>query len=195
MDSWYPTWETTLADAVEELGLDRDIATQHCKESKSQLLQATGECKTNKELAEAVRTIVAYWPSRYACMLGDSGVLEKIQDQLQAIANKKPPDVIVHNMLPQALAPNVTVTNEVMTPNINVTNEVKTPNVTVTNEVKTPSVSITNEVKTPNVTVTNEVAPAAVDVNVTLPARKTRTTVTRDNKGAITGSEQTEEDL
>ena len=41
MDSWYSDWETTLADKLEEIGLDRNLATIHCAESKKQLVNAT----------------------------------------------------------------------------------------------------------------------------------------------------------
>ena len=80
--------------------------------------------------------------------------------------------------VPAQAVPEVTVHNTVQVP------EQPTPNVTINAEVTPPAV---------NVAVTNDVQPAAVQVS--LPARKTETTVARDNQGNITRATQIETDL
>ena len=62
MDNFYSTWETKLADGIEQLGGDREIATEYCNESKRRLLEAS-ECKP-EQLAESVAKCVESWPNR-----------------------------------------------------------------------------------------------------------------------------------
>lgn len=192
MESWYSDWETTLADKIEELGLDRDLATKHCCESKTQLIQAT-ECKP-EELRNKLDNCVKTWENRVFSMINreDTTVFHDIRSHLSEIANKKQPDTIVNvnNSIP---APIVNVTNKQDTPIVNVTNKQDTPIVNVTNQIDTPIVNVSNTMDKPVVNVTNVVEPSAVTVK--LPARRTQTSVTRDRSGQITGSEATEEDL
>jgi HK97 family phage portal protein len=62
MDSFYAAWESKLADGIEQLGGDREIATEYCAESRRRLLDAS-ECKP-EELAESVAKCVESWPNR-----------------------------------------------------------------------------------------------------------------------------------
>ena len=60
--------------------------------------------------------------------------------------------------------------------------------------VPTPIVNVTNDVLTPSVRVENTIQPAAVDVTLSLPDRKTTTTITRDADDNMTGSTSVEKD-
>jgi hypothetical protein len=201
MESWYTDWETTLADKLEEIGLDRDLSTRHCAESKKQLLEATNS--KPESFKNALENCVKTWENRVFLITNGnkpSQNQEKLEDNdistkdvllsiVEMVKNQKQGDinVTVSPPPPQEL----TIQNDIHVP------PQVAPEINVTNDVKTPSVYVTNEVPkqdSPIVNVTNEVKPAAVDVNVSLPTRKTITRVTRDRNGAITGSEQTEED-
>jgi HK97 family phage portal protein len=63
IDENYAKWESKLADKLEELGIDRDLARVHCEESKQQLLEAAGE-STEENLEANVRRVVAGWVNR-----------------------------------------------------------------------------------------------------------------------------------
>lgn len=63
IDENYPKWEAKLADKLEELGLDRDLASKHCEQSKSELLAVAGE-STEDNLEANVRRVVAGWVNR-----------------------------------------------------------------------------------------------------------------------------------
>lgn len=59
----YPKWEAKLADKIEAIGLDRDLARIHCQESTSQL--ATVAAKHGpKDLQNAVKNLVGTWENR-----------------------------------------------------------------------------------------------------------------------------------
>lgn len=62
MEAFYSTWETKLADTIEQLGGDREIATSYCAESKRRLLDAC-DCKA-EQLAESIANCVKSWPNR-----------------------------------------------------------------------------------------------------------------------------------
>jgi HK97 family phage portal protein len=62
MDNFYAAWESKLADGIEQLGGDREIATEYCVESRRRLLDAS-ECKP-EELPESVAKCVESWPNR-----------------------------------------------------------------------------------------------------------------------------------
>jgi HK97 family phage portal protein len=62
MDKWYADWETTLADKLEELELDRDLATRHCEESKQVLVEATDS--KPEEFRKTLENCVKTWESR-----------------------------------------------------------------------------------------------------------------------------------
>jgi HK97 family phage portal protein len=64
LDNFYSKkWEPQFADAIEELGLDRDLATQHCAESKRQLLAVCQQTEQG-QVAEAIKAQVSDWKSR-----------------------------------------------------------------------------------------------------------------------------------
>lgn len=67
LDAFYGDWERKLADAIEQIGGDRDIATRHCAESKSRLLDAS-ECKP-EELIESIDRTVHDWPNRVHALI------------------------------------------------------------------------------------------------------------------------------
>lgn len=63
MDSFYLRWEGKLAAEIESLGGDRQLATNHCYESKRRLLECASSA-TPDELETAVENCVASWPNR-----------------------------------------------------------------------------------------------------------------------------------
>lgn len=63
MDSFYSKWESKLADDIEALGGDRQLATNHCEESKRRLLECASSA-TIEELEASVENCVATWPNR-----------------------------------------------------------------------------------------------------------------------------------
>lgn len=62
MDDFYGEWESKLADEIEAIGGDRDLATEHCNESKRRLLEAC-ECQP-EQLAESITKCVSTWENR-----------------------------------------------------------------------------------------------------------------------------------
>lgn len=62
IESFYASWETKLADDIEKLGGDRELATEHCAESKRRLLDAC-DCQP-EQLADVVAKCVESWPGR-----------------------------------------------------------------------------------------------------------------------------------
>jgi hypothetical protein len=100
--------------------------------------------------------------------------VEREQPQSINITMPKNDPPIVNVQVPEQQAPIVNVTTPTqLAPIVNVT---------------------TPKQEAPLVTITNDIQPAAVDVNVNIPKRVTRTTIKRDKTGAVTGSEQIEED-
>ena len=69
MDSFYSKWEGNLADNMEAVGLDRELASAHCIESKRRLLEVC-DYSTQENLAENVEKCVSNWKSR-ANLIGD----------------------------------------------------------------------------------------------------------------------------
>jgi hypothetical protein len=63
MDNFYAKWESNFADCLELSGLDRDLATKHCEESKERLLEICGT-STAENLAENVAKCVISWKNR-----------------------------------------------------------------------------------------------------------------------------------
>ena len=63
MDNFYAKWESNFADCLELSGLDRDLATKHCEESKERLLEICGN-STAENLAENVAKCVISWKNR-----------------------------------------------------------------------------------------------------------------------------------
>lgn len=70
MDRFYAKWESKLADDVEALGGDRDLASQHCAESKRRLLDCADQ-STNETLADVVAECVAQWQSRATALANE----------------------------------------------------------------------------------------------------------------------------
>lgn len=67
IESFYLSWEKKLADDLEAIGADRELATQHCVESKRRLLEAC-ECQP-EQLVESVAKCVESWPNRVHAMI------------------------------------------------------------------------------------------------------------------------------
>ena len=65
----YAKWEPKLADKLEEIGIDRDLARVHCDESKQVLLDLAGRC-TLENLLDTVTAAVKDWPNRSHAILG-----------------------------------------------------------------------------------------------------------------------------
>lgn len=62
VEQWYKGWEVKLADKIEAMGGDRELASEHCNESKSRLIGVVTDCGGN--LSDAVSICVESWPSR-----------------------------------------------------------------------------------------------------------------------------------
>lgn len=61
-EKWYASWEPKLADSIEEVGGDRQLATDHCEESRRRLLTASEV--SPGDLATSVARCVESWPNR-----------------------------------------------------------------------------------------------------------------------------------
>lgn len=72
MDSFYSRWETKFADDIESLGGDRQLATNHCEESKRRLMECASSA-TIDQLETAVENCVATWPNRV------HGIIEELE--------------------------------------------------------------------------------------------------------------------
>lgn len=59
----YAKWEPKLAEKIEAIGLDRDLARTHCEESVAILVQIASETKPEK-LEETVKNAVKTWQNR-----------------------------------------------------------------------------------------------------------------------------------
>lgn len=69
IDKFYAKWEPKLADDIERIGGDRDLATSHCSESKRRLL----ECADAQpdELVGRVAACVESWISRASIIVSE----------------------------------------------------------------------------------------------------------------------------
>lgn len=63
IDTFYAKWETKLADDIEQIGGDRDLATDHCNESRRRLTQCVKDAPLG-ELGATVEKCVESWLSR-----------------------------------------------------------------------------------------------------------------------------------
>lgn len=63
MDDFYSSWELKLADEIESIGGDRQLATDHCAESKARLLAVAASVGPD-ELLSAIETCVSSWAGR-----------------------------------------------------------------------------------------------------------------------------------
>jgi len=70
VDSHYAKWEPKLANWFEEIGIDRDLATQHCAESTRRLLDVCDYSKDDT-LAENVAKACGSWPARAANVISE----------------------------------------------------------------------------------------------------------------------------
>ena len=68
MDKFYPKWEQKLADAIESIGGDRDLAQKHCAESQKMLLDCADRA-TVETMSEVVSACVDHWKSRVDVIL------------------------------------------------------------------------------------------------------------------------------
>lgn len=71
MDGFYADWQCKLADEIEAVGGDRELASQHCEESKRRLLEAC-ECQP-EQLEESISKCVSAWESRVNALLEGLG--------------------------------------------------------------------------------------------------------------------------
>jgi HK97 family phage portal protein len=69
IDRNYAKWEPKLADKLEVLGMDRDLARVHCEESRSALLNVAGE-STQEKLLPSVTALVRGWGDRVYTLMG-----------------------------------------------------------------------------------------------------------------------------
>lgn len=67
MDGFYSDWQCKLADEIEAVGGDRELATTHCEESKRRLLEAC-ECQP-EQLADSISKCVSTWEGRVNALL------------------------------------------------------------------------------------------------------------------------------
>jgi HK97 family phage portal protein len=65
----YPQWEAKLADSIEAIGLDRDLARLHCQES-TQILAGLAAKYGGESLQKAVETEVKTWENRLFSLKG-----------------------------------------------------------------------------------------------------------------------------
>lgn len=65
----YAKWQSKLADKIEAIGLDRDLARIHCEESTQKLAKLAAEYG-QKDLQNAVKTEVESWGNRVFNLLG-----------------------------------------------------------------------------------------------------------------------------
>lgn len=67
INSFYLGWEVKLADSIEKIGGDRNLASTHCLESKRRLLEAS-ECLP-EQLMESIAKCVESWQNRAQSLL------------------------------------------------------------------------------------------------------------------------------
>jgi hypothetical protein len=73
MDNFYAkNWEQNFADSLEAVGIDRDEATVHCRESKRRLLEVCDNSQP-EDLVENVSKCVSNWKHR-ASLIGTKNV-------------------------------------------------------------------------------------------------------------------------
>jgi HK97 family phage portal protein len=65
----YPQWEAKLADSIEAIGLDRDLARIHCEKS-TQILAGLAAKYGGESLQKAVETEVKTWENRLFSLKG-----------------------------------------------------------------------------------------------------------------------------
>jgi HK97 family phage portal protein len=74
IDRFYVKWEQTLANKLEALNLDRDLASEHCIESKERLLRVAESVSSKDDLLSAVSSEVSGWSSRAFGLIEEASV-------------------------------------------------------------------------------------------------------------------------
>jgi len=69
IDKFYAKWEPKLADDIERIGGDRDLATVHCMESKRRLLECAEAMPD--DLVRVVEECVANWTARASIIVSE----------------------------------------------------------------------------------------------------------------------------
>jgi hypothetical protein len=70
IDKYYAKWEPKLAEKLEAIGIDRDLARIHCEESREILLNVAG-ISTPENLEENVTKAVSTWTNRTYKIIGE----------------------------------------------------------------------------------------------------------------------------
>lgn len=73
IERFYTKWEATFANKLESLGIDRNLATEHCRESQDRLLAISGKVATQEELSASVADEVSGWNSRAYGIIEEAG--------------------------------------------------------------------------------------------------------------------------
>lgn len=68
LDNFYSKWEPKLSGWLDDLGLDPELATTHCEQSKNELLDVCGESQP-ADLGENVTACVTAWTDRATTLL------------------------------------------------------------------------------------------------------------------------------
>jgi HK97 family phage portal protein len=67
LDNFYTKkWEPQLADELESMGIDRELSTVHCQESRRRIQQAIDAMPYDAELTAVIADCVSNWKSRAA---------------------------------------------------------------------------------------------------------------------------------
>jgi len=69
IDRFYTSWEPKLASVFGAAGIDKELATDHCNESREMLLNCAGSATTQQELRQNVDKCVENWKSRAGSLL------------------------------------------------------------------------------------------------------------------------------
>lgn len=69
IEKFYAKWEPKLADDIERIGGDRDLATVHCNESKRRLLECADALPG--DLVKVVEDCVSGWPARASIIVNE----------------------------------------------------------------------------------------------------------------------------
>lgn len=76
IDRFYAKWETTLANKLEQIGIDRDFASDHCDESKEAMFAIAGKASDAESLRAMVVSEVDGWKQRAFTMIQEVEALK-----------------------------------------------------------------------------------------------------------------------
>lgn len=76
IDRFYSKWEMTLANKLEQIGIDRDFASDYCDESKELLFAIAGKAKDADNLRAMVVTEVDGWKQRAFTMIQEAEAIK-----------------------------------------------------------------------------------------------------------------------